>query len=88
MTSELKLKQHTINTYPEENAISQNQIHVMDAHKRKMVPQNIILVTIFMIFINHCSSTFFDASGVEQMETVAEEAEDHLVYPSPNDWYP
>ncbi|CAN6575958.1 unnamed protein product [Malus baccata var. baccata] len=58
----------------------------MDAHKRKMVPQNIILVTIFMIFINRCSSTFFDASGVEQMETVAEEAEDHLAYPSPNDW--
>ncbi|KAM1949690.1 hypothetical protein ACFX15_009712 [Malus domestica] len=58
----------------------------MDAHKRKMVPQNIILVTIFMIFINRCSSTFFDASGVEQMETVAEEAEDHLAHPSPNGW--
>ncbi|KAM1272173.1 hypothetical protein ACFX2J_032899 [Malus domestica] len=58
----------------------------MDGRKRKMMTQNIVLVTIFMIFISHCSSTFFDASGFEQLETVVENVEDHLAYPSTNDW--
>lgn len=46
------------------------------------------MVTIFMIFVNHSSSTFHGSSGVEQLDTVVEEAEDHLAYPSTSDWYP
>ncbi|KAL6278333.1 hypothetical protein ACE6H2_021934 [Prunus campanulata] len=58
----------------------------MDTHKRNLMSQSILMVTIFMIFINHSSSTFHGSSGVEQLDTVVEEAEDHLAYPSTSDW--
>ncbi|CAL2268707.1 unnamed protein product [Prunus armeniaca] len=58
----------------------------MDTHKRNLMSQSILMVTIFMIFINHSSSTFHGSSGVEKLDTVVEEAEDHLAYPSTIDW--
>lgn len=55
----------------------------MDTHKTKLVLQNILVVTtIFVTLI----STFCAASGVEQLESKVEEAEDHLAYPSTANW--
>lgn len=56
----------------------------MDTHKTKLVLQNILVVTTISVTL---ISTFCAASGVVRLDSMVEEAEDHLAYPSTANWY-
>lgn len=60
----------------------------MDTHIRNFGFHIISLVAIFMILIQHSSSTAVGASEEEQLEAVVEGAENHLAYPGRSYGYP